>query len=133
MLTKLREFILGLGSQNFEQNQNEAILTMLVWVMQADGKIEPGENSKLSDFVMAVKWESEISPTLFIQQAKERVAAVEQGEMTEEALLAECAKKLKGPDIRYKAVKVCHELAKSDNYFDAAEKHLLKLFSKTLM
>lgn len=133
MLSKLREFFLGLGSEAFEQNQNEAILTMLVWVMQADGKIEPGEGSKINDFIAAVKWNSDVPALDFVKLAKGRIAQIESGELTEEDLMKECSSKLKGSDIRYKAVKVCHELAKADNYFDAAEKHLLKLFSKTLI
>lgn len=132
MLNKLREFFLGLGSEAFEQNQNEAILTLLVWVMQADGKMEPGEGSKIKDFVSAVKWTSEVPAIDFIRQAKLRVAEIEAGTLTEEELMKECAGKLKGAEIRYKAIKVCHELAKADDFFDAAERHLLKLFSKSL-
>jgi len=133
MLTKLRDFFLGLGSKDFEQDQNEAMLTLLVWVMQADGKIAAGESSKINDFIEAVNWNSDLPATAFVKEVSARIATIESGELSEEDLMKECSSKLKGSDIRYKAVKICHELAKADNYFDNAEKHLLKLFSKTLI
>lgn len=133
MLSKLRDFFLSLGSKDFEQDHNEAILTLLAWVMYADGKIEPSEQSKLKEFLDAVEWKSETPAKQFLAATAQRVKNVAPNSPEEADLVKELTGKLRGEDIRYKALKVCHELAKADNYFDQAEKHLLKLFSKALL
>lgn len=134
MLQKLREFFQGLGAEQFQQNQNEAILTMLTWVMMADGKIEPEENEKIDDFLDSIQWKNDtITGRDFVGLTVKRVKSIESGELTEEALLKEISTKLKGEEIRYKALKICQELAKADAYFDRAEKNLLKRFAATLM
>ena len=133
MLQKLRDFFTSLGSKNFEQQHNEAIVQMLVWMMHSDGNIDPNESDKLDDFLASVNWQSEANEKQFVALATQKVKQIETGERTEEDLMAEISAKLKGQEIRYTAVKVCHELAKADNFMDKAEVHLFKVFSKSLL
>ncbi len=132
MLDKLVEFFKGVGTEKFLQNQNEAILLMLVWTMWADGKIEPEESDKLAAFIRSVPWLSETTPEEYIAESTERVKQVQNGQLAPEVLLKEIESKLKGDEIRYKALKVCHELSKADGYFDRSEIGVLKLFSGRL-
>lgn len=133
MFSELRQFFLGLGSKSFEQPQNEAILTMLTWVMVADGKLAPAEHDKLDEFIGSVEWTSETPPRQFVGEAVKRVKPIAAGSPEEAQLCKELAGKLVGGEIRYKALQACHQLAKADEYFDEAEKHLLKLFSQNLL
>lgn len=133
MLSELREFFLGLGSRAFEQKQNEAILTMLTWMMVADGKLAPAEHDKLDEFIGSVEWTAETPPRQFVVETVKRVKPVAPGSDEEANLCKELAGKLVGGEIRYKALQACHQLAKADGYFDKAEMHLIKLFSKNLV
>lgn len=133
MVSELREFFLGLGSRAFEQKQNEAILTLLTWMMVVDGSLAPTEHDKLDEFIGSVEWTSEQPPRQFVAETVKRVKPIAAGSPEEAKLCKELAGKLVGGEIRYKALQACHQLAKADQYFDQAEKHLLKVFSQELL
>jgi hypothetical protein len=133
MLSELQQFFLGLGSRAFEQTQNEAILTLLTWMMVVDGKLSPAEHDKLDEFIGSIEWTSETPPRQFVAETVKRVKPITAGSPEEAKLCKELAAKLVGGEIRYKALQACHQLAKADDYFDQAEKHLLKLFSHELI
>lgn len=133
MLDALRELFTSMGADGFEQAQSEAILTMLVWVMRADGKLQPAESDKLGQFAHSIRWTSPLTMKEYVLGEVERIKQLERGELKEADLMAEIAQKLQGKDVRYKAIKCCHELAKADNYLHRAEVGLLHRFTDALL
>lgn len=133
MLDALREIFTGMGAETFEQTQNEAIFTMLVWVMRADGKLDPAESDKLGQFAHSIQWNSPKTIKEYVLGEVERIKLVERGVLSDTDLLAELGQKLQGKEIRYKAIKVCHELAKADNFLDRAEVGLLHRFTNAML
>ena len=133
MLERLREFFRHLGTQDFTQDHNEAIIDLLVWMMRADGELEIEENDKINEFLASVEWTAEHTPRGRIADAVAAVKEIEDGKRSGDAWLKEIAAKLHGDEIRYKAIKVCQELALADGYLDKAETSLLKRYQEALL
>jgi uncharacterized tellurite resistance protein B-like protein len=110
-----------LAAHPIEQDEREAVITLMVVLMYADKKLTLEENATLRHYEKLLKWESGISLGHFFSNTIAAVRSAMRDEAKIDALVGDCCKRIHSEAIRTLAIKACNDMAGADFKRDASE------------
>ncbi|HCE45503.1 MAG TPA: hypothetical protein DET40_18340 [Lentisphaeria bacterium] len=128
----VKKFLDSFKSQDMEQNQNEAIIELLVWTMYVDKSLMIAEDDKINQYIDKSGWKSGITSEDFLKSAIARVRNAVANPAKSSELLASISKRLDCPDVKNKALKACKALAEADGKLSDEEKQFIETLKKAL-
>ncbi|MFZ2657041.1 MAG: TerB family tellurite resistance protein [Victivallales bacterium] len=131
-MENVKKFLDGFKNQDMEQNQNEAIIELLVWTMYVDKSIMLIEDEKISQYIDKTNWKSGITSEDFLKSAIARVRNAVANPAKASELIASISKRLDCPDVKNKALKACKALAEADGKLSDEEKKFIDTLKKAL-
>lgn len=107
------------------QEQREATVDLLIWMMYADRKLSEAEHQQLTVETRDLPWDSPTRVEQYIDASIGRVRNAVGDSTSEEAYLAGIAARLGGDAARREAYAACERLAAADEKVAQQEEQLL--------
>lgn len=115
-----------LAEHPIDQQEREAVVTLMLVTMYADKKLTLEENSTLHRYEKLIKWDSGMSLGYFFSNTIAAVRSAMRDEDKLAALLDNAYARIKSDAIRALTIKACHDMVGADFKRDPSEIALLK-------
>jgi uncharacterized tellurite resistance protein B-like protein len=114
-----------LAEHPIDQDEREAVITLMVVTMYADKRLTLEENSVLRRYEKLIRWESGRSLSDFFGNLVATVRSAMRDEAKSAALLADACGRIRSQAIRTLTVKACNDMVGADFKTSAQERALL--------
>jgi uncharacterized tellurite resistance protein B-like protein len=131
-MTHVDHFAQHLTAQHLTQAQREAIIRLMVLTMYADKRLTLEENSVLTYYEQALKWESGISLRHFFSNVVAEVRKAMHDDDRRNRLVAEVCATLTANGVQALALKACNDMANADRDKTPDERLLLQQIAEAL-
>lgn len=115
-----------LAEHPIDQNEREAVVTLMLVTMYADKKLTLEENATLRRYEKLIKWDSGMSLGYFFSNTIAAVRSAMRDEAKLDAMLSDAYARIKSDAIRTLTIKACNDMVGADFKRDASEVALLK-------
>lgn len=131
-MENVKKFLDSFKEHDTEQEQNEAIIELMIWTMYVDKSLMLVEDEKIIQYLDKTNWKSGIDPEYFIKSAIAKIRNAVADTAKAEKLLASIAKRLDTSDMKNKALKASKTLAEADGKLSDEEKGFIDSLKKAL-
>ncbi len=114
-----------LAAHPIDQDEREAVITLMVIAMYADKKLTLEENATLHRYEKLLKWESGISLSHFFSNTIAAVRSAMRDEAKLDVLVGDCCKRIRSEAIRTLTIKACNDMTGADFKREASELSVL--------
>lgn len=125
MLEQFRTFFERIGRAADAQQQREAMIDLLIWMMYADNVLTLPENDRIDQITEEMKWEAPTRPSVYINTSISKIRDVLADEEQGKELLEDIDDRLGTKRMRQEAYEACRNIAQADGQMADEEMTLL--------
>ncbi|BAZ06140.1 TerB family tellurite resistance protein [Calothrix sp. NIES-3974] len=126
MSDKLHPTLSEIIQQDVTQNEREAIIELMLLMMYGDKNLKLAEDEIIQEYVNNTQWESPLSLEFYLGKVTPKIRAALADQDKLNSLLQDINARIESETVKIQLLKVCNDLAASDEEFSSPEQELIK-------